>query len=273
MTKHKYVVTTGWWCPDVMTKDTRSQLIGDASIRKKDFFSLWLKAVTSYTKPKKILVVDSASPIKPDTQGEPQVEIVSLDCNAGHSTNHLGKYAGVTRAHIMGMLYALSCEVDYWVYIEQDALIYGDGIVEECIDKLESGIMFGGGSGTPQPMQQSFMIMKTELIPSFIKRLTGIKASDYRISPEMKFAMCTSRVALVLPEVFFYENHHTQEDKKLLSRIYRKIGRILIKKLVNFDTLPVDYGRKRPINFNAKHFYFQHGCDFELKKYLTLIDR
>lgn len=271
MSKYKYVITTGWWCTENKAEETRSELIGDDKIRTKDFFNLWLNAVKSFTSPEKILVVDSASPIKPDTNHDPSIEIISLDCNAGHSTNHYGKYAGVTRAHIVGMIYALSCEVDYWVYIEQDALVYGNEIIEKCIDNLESGIMFGDGKGTPQPVQQSLMIMKKELIPTFLKKLTGIKATDNQISPEMKFAMCTSNLALLLPERLFFESHGEEAKNRLLSKVLKKIGSLLIRSLMDYDKLPFDYGRKRPINFKDDNFYFQHGCDVELKNYLSLL--
>ncbi|WP_017445377.1 hypothetical protein [Gayadomonas joobiniege] len=269
MEKYKYVVTTGWWCPENKMDDTRAELIGDDKLRTKDFFKLWLQGVVKYTSPKKILIVDSASPIKPDAFLDPRIELVSLDCNAGHATNHIGKYAGVTRAHVMGMVYALTCEVDYWVYIEQDALIYGDGIVERCIDEMKGGIMFGHGEGTPQPMQQSLMIMKTDLIPSFLEKLTNIQSIDNLITPEMKFAMCTSKIAMSLPEAFFYEAQNISKGNIILT----KIGRKLIRKLMNYDSLPIGYGRKRPIDFSDKHFYFQHGCDEELKEYLALMDK
>ncbi|WP_025563159.1 hypothetical protein [Psychromonas sp. SP041] len=263
MKEYKYVITTGWWCKNLEQKDMRDVLLGDDEIRSKDFFLSWLAAVNKFTYPKKILIVDSASPIKPDLSCNDKIlEIVSLDCNAGHSTNHLGKYAGVTRAHMMGMMYALTCEVDYWVYIEQDALIYGDGIVEYCIEHMKNGIMFGDGKGTPQPMQQSFMIMKTEEIPQFIKKLTDIKLTDNEISPEMKFALASSKYINLLP-IF------------LLSKLNSKRSYMIIIKLFlmltsRFDKLPIGYGRTRPIDFKDKFFYFQHGCKKELNVYFGL---
>lgn len=256
-----YLITTGWWCGE--SGELRETCFGDEEIRGKDFFKSWYNAVTSFSKPKKILVVDSASPIKPELPDDDRIEIVSLDINAGHSTKHTGKLCGVTRAHIMGMQYALLCEVDYWVYIEQDALIYGVDIIEDSIKKMNKGIMFGCGRGTPQPMQQSFMIIHREKIPKFLWRLNKINAIDNKISPEMKFAIASSSVLSMLPEFIFYEN---KSNSPLKRRLYRLVSSFL-KLNLTFDVIPFGYGRKRPIDFNDSQFYFQHGLEEELDNY------
>ncbi len=85
----------------------------------------------------------------------------------GHASVSLNKYSGVTYAHVLGMSYALLEDVDYWVYVEQDALLFGDNIVEYAIEQMRSPVMFGSGKSTPQPMQQSFMIIKKISFQSF----------------------------------------------------------------------------------------------------------
>ncbi|MEZ8829285.1 hypothetical protein AB6E20_11285 [Vibrio cyclitrophicus] len=259
--KASYVVTTGWWCNKA--DDHRETCFGDGQIREKDFFQKWYNAVTSFTSPEKILVVDSNSPIPPNLPTDKRLEFISLDINAGHSTNHVGKFCGVTRAHILGMQYALLCDVDYWVYIEQDALIYGHGIVEKAIEKMDKGIMFGCGRGTPQPMQQSFMIMHKDQIWDFLKRLNGINKRDNEISPEMKFAIASSSFLSILPEFIFLENKSKSKVRKFIYRVVSS----LIKLNMTFDILPFGYGRKRPINFSDKTYYFQHGEQAELDSY------
>ena len=82
--------------------------------------------------------------------------------NAGYSINHTGHLCGVVRAHLFGISYALINEVDYWVYVEQDALLYGAEIVEKCIDRMKRPYMFGSGEGTPQPTQHSLMIIRKD---------------------------------------------------------------------------------------------------------------
>src|SRR5437763_1104853 len=125
---YKYVVTTGWWCVEnTSVRDTRRVAVGSDEIRGATFFKKWHAAVDRFTRPVKILVVDSNSPTLPELPPDPRIELLRLDRNAGHPSNHTGRLSGVTLAHICGMAYAFCCDVDYWVYIEQDALIYGDG--------------------------------------------------------------------------------------------------------------------------------------------------
>ena len=185
----KYIITTGWWCETGSVEDSRECLLGSKAIRDKEFFSKWYRAVNRYTYPKKILVVDSNSPIKPVLPKDRRLEFISLDENAGHSTNHTGEWSGYTRAAILGMSYALCCDVDYWVYLEQDALIYGENIIEKAIDSMSGEFLFGDGNGTPQLLQQSFMVMKTSFIPKFINNYAELEFRDNLVSPETKFAL------------------------------------------------------------------------------------
>lgn len=257
------MITSGWWCgPDSELKNKRTKF-GSEQIRNLEFFDKWHAAIDAFTNPIKILIVDSASPHIPTPHKDPRVELISLDENAGHATSHVGKYAGVSRAHLCGMVYALSCNVDYWVYIEQDALIHGKGIVEYAISTMTSDILFGDGDGTPQPMQQSFMIMKTSAIPRFIERFTSIKSRDVEISPEMKFWMASHRWTTYLPERIFQD---AAEDI-LPFGIMGRLRHLLTTRGRNFEVLPFGYGRARPINFNDHFYYFQHGSNSELEHY------
>ena len=257
-----YVITTGWWCSDQNTKD-RNELIGDDAIRDKDFHKTWHECIRKTNSKANIYIVDSASPIKPPlNEGE---ALISLEKNFGHSTRCDYKLSGVTRAHVMGMTLALLNEYEYWVYIEQDALIQGDDLIERCISSLKSPMAFGDGTGTPYPAQQSFMIIKTSYINVFLHRLLNIKASDKEISPELKFCIASSPTLSLLPASIY----------KFIERrgAFNKAARIIIygaiKLLRGFDYIPFGYGRTRPINFSDKHFYFQHGNSAELDKFLS----
>ena len=90
-------------------------------------------------------------------------EFLSLPLNAGHSTDHKGKYSGWMRSILLGLEYAYLSDTEYFVYVEQDALLYGDNIVEKCIDKMTKPYMFGSGLGTKQPLQQSFFIIRSNI--------------------------------------------------------------------------------------------------------------
>ncbi|MDQ7085035.1 MAG: hypothetical protein Q9M36_08920 [Sulfurovum sp.] len=259
-THYSYIITSGWWSIEE-EKDDRLIKCGDAHIRSSSFHQLWTKAIDKYTLAKKVYIIDSNAPIKPKIDSQNEV-LFSLLENAGHSTNHSGKLCGVSRAHLLGMSLALVNEVEYWVYIEQDALIYGDGIIEECIKKMKKPYMFGNGWGTPQPTQQSFMIIKSDAIASFIQKFSAIKATDNEISPETKFAIATSRFLGLLPE-FLFKNIHTKSIKnRILWRLFTVFQ--------GFDSIPFGYGRVRPIDFSDEYFYFQHGSKTELDKYILI---
>jgi len=259
--KSSYVITSGWWSTEDDIDD-RTIKVGDSFIRSKDFHKLWYEVIDRFTKAKKVYIVDSASPVKPILGSNE--ELVSLVENAGHSTHHTGKLCGVSRAHLLGMSLALANEVDYWVYIEQDALIYGDEIIEKAIENMTKPYMFGAGWGTPQPMQQSFMIIKREAIPTFIKNFIAIKARDNQISPETKFAIAVSPFLKMLPESLFYDIHAKSFKNRVVWRLF--------KMFQGFDDLPFGYGRQRPLDFNDKYLYFQHGDKKELDNYIEKLE-
>ncbi len=264
---YKYIITTGWWCTNDDDVDSREHIRGDSYIRTDEFHKIWFDAVDRYTNPEKIFIVDSDSPVKPMIDEEKELLMPLMD-NAGHSTNHTGKLCGVSRAHLLGMSLAMVNEADYWVYIEQDALIYGENIIENCIKEMKKPYMFGYGLGTPQPVQQSLMIIKREAIPQFINNFNKIKAKDSEISPEVKFAIASSAILMSIPERVYIKMEENTKLGNLLKRIVWK----LIKTFRGFDYVPVGYGRVRPIDFSDKHFYFQHGSEEELKKWVALHD-
>ncbi|RIZ54460.1 hypothetical protein [Vibrio sp. PID23_8] len=247
-----YVIISGWWCDNNEKTDQRNEYLGDEYIRGEDFHKLWYQAINKYTTPDKILIVDSASPVKPPIEKkDSRIEVISLNKNFGHSTNHIGDKCGVTRAHLAGLYYAYLCDVDYCVYIEQDALIYGENIIEEAINNMTGDYMFGDSGNTPHATQQSFFIIKRKGLLPFITRLSKMTSDCNEISPENKFAICTSRMLSALPEFVFK---------------FRGVGKLL-SIITHFDKVPFGYGRSRPIDFNAKRFYFQHGSKSELDQY------
>jgi len=258
ISNNRYIITTGWWSTED-SSDTRIVKNGDSIIRSKQFHKLWYDVVQRYTTPKKIYVIDSDSPQKPILNQDNEV-LISLLENAGHSTNHNGKLSGVSRAHLLGMSLAMVNEVDYWVYIEQDALIYGEGIIEKCIKDMKKPYMFGLGFKTPQPVQQSFMIIRKEAIPDFIKNFNAIKSTDNQISPETKFAIATSPFLMILPEFLFKEIHKDSFKNKVIWKLF--------KIFQGFDNIPFGYGRVRPIDFSDNYFYFQHGTKEELDNFV-----
>jgi len=260
---YSYIITTGWWCTNDDNFDDRAVKYGNELIRTDSFHNLWFKAVDTYANPKKIYIIDSNSPVKPVMNPEKET-LISLHENAGHPTQHTGKLSGVSRAHLLGMSLAMANEIDYWVYIEQDALIYGNDIIEKCIDRMKRPYMFGSGRGTPQPVQHSLMIIRKDGIPDFIKNFNAIQAKDSEISVERKFAIATSLPLRLIPE-FIYKY---MEGKSFFGKLIDRFFFPLYYTFQGFDNVPFGYGRQRPIDFSKSHFYFQHGDQKELESFL-----
>jgi hypothetical protein len=264
---YSYIITTGWWCTNDDNIEDRTAKYGDELIRSQKFHSLWFQVVDAFTNPEKIYIIDSDSPVKPKIDLQKEV-VISLHENAGHPTQHTGKLSGVSRAHLLGMSIAMANEVDYWVYIEQDGLIYGDNIIEKCIDKMKGPYMFGSGKGTPQPVQHTLMIIRKDGIPAFIKYFNSIKAKDSEISVERKFAIATSLPLRLIPEIIYKYMERKGFFSKLLKRMFWPFFFIF----QGFDNIPFGYGRQRPIDFSKSHFYFQHGDKKELEVFFEKLN-
>ncbi len=135
--KTSYIVGTGWW-DDGQRKSHHEKYGG---LEKADFFNIWYYFLNKYSSPQKIIMMDSASPIKPKLPNDPRLEFVSLDQNYGHGSfktfGKIGQFQGWTKAMMLGAFYTLMTEADYYVYIEQDCLIYGYGIIEKAIENME----------------------------------------------------------------------------------------------------------------------------------------
>lgn len=258
----KYIIGSGWWCAP-SEDDGREALLGDDIIRGSDFHKLWYQSICKFTDPEKIIIVDSCSPIKPDiNRDDDRLEFISLNLNAGHNTNHTGKYCGCVRAMEIGLLYTLMCDADYYVYVEQDALLYGKGIIEHCISSMTQPIMFGSGFGTPCRTQQSLFIMHRDEIWRFLKRLNSIPFTDKEINPEEKFHIASCMIPSYIQSRIYRNSHKNSLLKWVDWQLYKFTRR--------WQDLPVGYGRVRPMNMKEPFFYFQHGGRGEVNEYLDL---
>lgn len=244
------------------------KVTGDDAIRSSSFHALWYESICRFTSPEKILIVDSASIVAPPLNMEDQrLEIVRLNINAGHSTDHSGKFSGWMRSVLLSAEYALLCDVDYFVYVEQDVLLYGQGIIEHCAEKMTKPFMFGAPGETPQPLQQSFFLIRRDALEQFINGIHLISERDFDIAPEVKFAIATSKRFGRVCGYLAARNFQLWHLNKLRSFLFDGIK--------NFDWLPIGYGRSKPIQFKGPYFYFQHGVAQEIDQYrrlLTAID-
>jgi hypothetical protein len=259
--KTNYIITAGWWC-GVAENEVRKRQ-GSEKTREGDFFSKWKKSILDNTNPKKIMVLDSASTTLPTDEQLEGVEFISLLNNPGHSTHHEGHYSGYMRSIIMGLTYASMCDADYWVYIEQDVLLKGKGVIEHCIENMTTPYMFGTGQGSPQFLQQSLIIIRKDGIFNFLKYLNKISAKDKEISPESKFLIASSLFYRLIPE-FFYRQI---TKRNWIGKYTKKFIFATIGFAKGYDECPIGYGRTRPIDFSQPYYYFQHGSDEELVKH------
>lgn len=263
--KEKYIIGSGWWCNESgieLDKDNRLKF-GDEEIRGSLFQKKWIKSITEHCNPDRIIIVDSNSPTPPPSLTFHNIEYIQLNENAGHGTNHTGKFCGWSRGVIMSAMYALNCDCQYYVYVEQDILLKGEGIIEHAISKMKKPYMFGANKGNNQPLQQSFFIIKKSQLSKFISRLLTLNYRDDEIPPEVKFSLCSSPFYRLTPKFLF----KLRVPGTLVGRITYRLQLIAAKWLSSFDALPFGAGRDRPIDFSAKYLYFQHGSKDELDEY------
>lgn len=236
----KIIVGSGWWYDG----KKHDWALGSAVTRTPAFFRLWLRQVAHCLGPDRIVVTDSASPIKPDCRGYP-VQWIELDRNYGHANDlRTGlvqtKYSGFTRSVMNGAMYAVCCDADYYVYVEQDCLLKGDNFLAHAVAGSSEDILLGaptengkglGGAVAASMLQQSLIIVRRAGLERFVEGLLRAPWSDGECPPE----------------------------------------EIMRRRLHPFGYVGVPYGRSRPIDFARPHFYAQHLDDDELARFVRSI--
>lgn len=237
----KIVVGSGWWCDD----KPHDWTIGSPATRSVAFFDIWYRQVVRCLQPERIVITDSASPVKPDYLSYPAVHWIELDRNYGHPNDlRTGRirtrYSGYTRAVINGAMYALCCDADFYVYVEQDCLLMGDDFLRHAVGDAPEDILMGSvtekgrglrGAPAARMPQQSLVVVRNVGLPRFIEGIVNAPHTDGEVSPEM----------------------------------------IMHDRLAPVGFLRIPYGRSRPIDFERSHFYAQHLDDDELQKFLAFI--
>ncbi len=254
------LVTTGWYS----TVQPRTyQTFGDHSIRGPEFRSLWWQSLQTFVSPSHVYVVDSASPVKPTDHALAQVDLrgVELLINPGHSQNTTHHYCGAMAAILMGMEYALYSGVDYYMYVEQDALIYGDQFLPTVEKELSKrGMVFGGAPG--RLVEHTVMAFERKVLRKFLSWVHSIDLSDRLIEPEYKFMHAASlmRHAPIMKLLSYERPRWIRHPVAQLAVMACGVSR-------EYELLPFGYGRLRPINFNDDIFYFQQGSSEEVAAY------
>ncbi|TRL43006.1 hypothetical protein [Rhizobium straminoryzae] len=227
MNQISYSVVTGWYADH---KIRTYATRGDEFVRSTECFDLWYRCIDAFTAPESILIVDSASPVMPVLPDDPRISVVRLKQNFGHAVQGLSYLCGWSKALLCGLMYGFTNGSDYTVLIEQGSLFYGRDIIERQIAAFpDADIIAPDGRGTPQPLQTGIMIFRSAIIPEFIAAYCRVASADKSLSPEVKCAIAAEGMNLV------------------------------------FSPLP--YGRRRPLDFSAGHFFFRHGTTEEIRAF------
>jgi len=236
----KVIVGSGWWCDN----QPHDWTIGAPITQSVGFFKLWYQQVMRCLNPYSIVITDSVAPEKPDYQSFTNIHWIELDKNYGQPNDiRVGriktKYSGFSRGVVNGAMYALCCDADFYMFVEQDCLLYGDDFLNRAIGDSKEDILVGprtkGGKGlkgsVAAPMlQNSLLIVRRVGLERFIDAMLGAPWTDGEISPE--------------------------------ETMRRRMG--------PFGLIGIPFGRSRPIDFNEPNFYVHHLDDNELRRFLEL---
>lgn len=224
-----YSIVTGWYADD-KARDYR--VLGDDFVRSAECFDIWYHCVRTFTAPSNILIVDSASPLRPRIPDDPRISWVNLKRNYGHAVQGHSVLSGWSRALLLGLSYGFANGDLYTVLVEQGTLFYGKDIIERQIAAHpDADIIAPSGSGTPQPLQTGILIFRSAIIPKFVENYTRVAAADDALSPEKKVALAGNGMRIA------------------------------------FSNLP--FGRRRPIDISADHFFLRHCNLAELHAFAT----
>lgn len=257
-------VSTGWYST---TTERSYQTSGDEFIRGVDFRPLWWRSLDEFIAPEHVFIVDSASPVKADDHlyTSTSMQKVELLVNPGHSQNGRMHYCGYMASVLLGLEHAMLSDVDMYLYVEQDALIFGKDIIERIKNSLRRKDLVFGGSGKRGDIQQSFFAVNKRGMRRFLAALHAIEFSDKQVAPEHKFMSAGSRFSP--PSLLGLARH---DRPVLLKKAGMRLFHMLYHVLKDHELLPFGYGSSRPINFNDPAFYFQQGSASEIDAYRKL---
>jgi len=258
------LICTGWYSSEaVRTYET----FGDDSIRRLSFRPLWWQSVDRFIQPQHVLIVDSASPVKPEDHLYTSTKFSNIELlkNPGHSQNCETHYCGYMASVILGLEFALHNDVDFFLYVEQDALVYGADFVKKIQHQLLSHDLIFGAGDQDGDIQQSIFAANKRGIRKFLSRLHSINNTDRQIAPEMKFMNAASLLHSI-PFIRLLSS----ENPRILARASTKLFLSSMSIFKQYAVLPFGYGRVRPINFSDDIFYFQQGSADEINAYKKL---
>ena len=188
------------------------------------------------------------------------LECLTLNQNAGHAQNLLNNntICGWHAAVILSLTKFLISEYDLYVYVEQDVVL--ENLTVE--DFYTNNIKLGRSLTLSQPIQQSLFAVNKSYAQKFLSRLLALKADDYQLSCERKFAIAASTVYRLIPSFIFHPFH---KCKALPCRVVNILQSLVLRLLLNKDFINVPGGRDRD-NLGEKYYLQQLTAD-EMYRY------
>lgn len=234
----KIIVGTGWWAPDDLSQTTLT--------RHERIFPMWHHFVRKYIDPDGIVVINSANERKPDFNAYDDVEVINLDKNYGTGNAIRNgaiktKYNGWTRSCYLSCAYALACDADWFVYVEQDCLLRGPNLLQEATHSSIHPVWLGPVPG------KGYKPGTTELV-----QLAGF----HQVS--LIIARNDGLISLMKACV---EGPYTDGEKPAEVRLSENLGG-------KFNLIKIPFGRSRPLDLSAPVMYAQDWTREELKMFL-----
>lgn len=240
----KIVVGSGWWG----TWEQQPGIKGPT--RHPAFFDLWSYFVKKYINPDLISIIDVDSPASPDFSQFDNLTPIQLDRNYGTPSDLKAgriktKHCGWSRTVFLSTAYAMACDADVFLYVEQDCLVFGEDFLKRVVPESGDVVLMG----RPPTMGNSFSgsgeIVKIAKMPQnslIVARGAGIQA------------LFNSLI----------DGDYTDGEHPVEGRMMRNLrGKGL-------DYLEIPYGRDRPIDFKEPVFYAQDWTKAELNELLAL---
>ena len=185
-----YIIGTGWWCDGTGKHAGSAGNSSSDRIRQVGFFSTWLRHVRAYTSPTDIVVVDSASPVRPDFSGLHVLRMIRNFTGDGRDGMFGTDRTAATRQVFVGAVYAAMNGADYFVWLEQDCLVHGKGLVERAIENMKGADFSTGRWDHEYRVETCFMIFKATSVATLIDRYFRVAAPK----PELRYLELTKQL-------------------------------------------------------------------------------
>lgn len=234
----KTIVGTGWWAPDDLSQTTLT--------RHERMFPMWYHFVRKYIDPDRIVVVNSANRRKPDFSAYEGVEVINLDRNYGTGNAIKNgtirtKYNGWTRSCYLSCCYALACDAEQFVYVEQDCLLRGADLLQEATHSSVYPVWLGPapGKGYKPGSKDLVQLAGFNQVSLIVARHDGL-------------------ISLMKACV---EGPYTDGERPAEVRLAENLGG-------RFNLIKIPFGRSRPLDLSAPVMYAQDWSREELTAFL-----